>query len=195
MTLTYLYMEIVYYFQRTKNLAIIKAKNMNLALECMGDNIIVIEDRWRSGYECSMCDGNCYLDEPCPVCNGEIRDDYICSACYPINQRQNPDFIAQRGKKLCPKCNGLGATIVAPQESKRRPSSGTVVSTGPEVIYDERGNILPSHFRIRRGDRVLYTMFAGTVITLKQKEDIRIMHSHEVYCKIYGVGNIEDFIK
>ena len=107
------------------------------------------------------------------------------------------------GKKVCPQCGGKGALIVAPQDSQRKPTSGVIKSVGPEVsdkpyLHSTMGSVETvknNPYPLKVGDRVLYSQFAGTGIELKQKGFIRIMHAHEVMCKLYGTGRLGDFVK
>lgn len=175
------------------NVAILNIGKTEIGLECIGDQIIVLEDKFKTGYECSKCEGDRYLDEPCNFCNGtgkenaDTENESPCRMCCP------PDMflsgVSMPGKRVCPQCGGKGALIVAPQDSQRKPTSGVVKSCGPDVKSDS------GPYPLKVGDRVLYSQFAGTGIELKQKGFIRIMHAHEVMCKIYGTGRLGDFVK
>ena len=96
-----------------------------LTLEASGDRIIVVEDEFKSGYECLTCEGVGSL--VCENCNGtgksSISKDARCSQC--------------QGRKsvVCPECNGktvVKGGIVVPEASERRPTTGTIVSLGPD---------------------------------------------------------------
>jgi len=175
----------------------------SVGLSCIGDQILVLEDKFRTGYECSKCDGEGYLDEKCPSCSGTGKEaagtdrETICRTCCPRNLVESGKYTP--GKLVCSVCEGKGSLIVAPQISERKPSSGTIVSVGPEVYPDCRiiNKITGQRFvyPMKMGDRVLYTQFAGTSIDIKQKGLIRIMHCHEVLCKLYGKAKIGDFTR
>lgn len=171
-----------------KNVCIISTEHNNdLALECTDDNMCVLQDKFKTGYECSTCGGESYLNEDCEACKGagkvSIGTEYerFCSLCCPDFLRESMGM--QPGKKVCPTCKGKGALIIAPQVSEARPTSGVIKSVGPNV----------KHLKVE--DRILFSVFAGTAVKLKQKNVIRIMHEHEAYCKMYGVGKLGDLIK
>lgn len=166
--------------QLKKNVTIVTDKGKSLALEATGDQIIVLQDKFRTGYECKTCDGEGYIEGKCGACNGEgIRGEALCNVCCPKNLLQSGGY--RMGGLICPNCKGMGSTIIAPDIAQRKATSGTIVSIGPECEY-----FVP-------GQRVLYSIFAGTEIEFKQKAVVRIMHEHEVMCRLWGVGNFGDF--
>src|SRR5579859_6632430 len=122
-----------------------------------GDRLLIIEDEFRSGYECRGCGGSGKRD--CENCQGRGRYfvDAIerkCSAC------------SGTGKETCSECGGKGGLIVVPEVSQRRPSTGSVVSVGHLV----------EHFKV--GDNVLYSNFAGHAMDIGDVT-LRILHEKE----------------
>ncbi len=171
---------------REKNYTIVKSGQNELVLEALGDLIIVLEDKFKTGFECSKCQGECYEDVPCKYCNGTGKEgigdeERLCRFCCPKYLLETGNV--QPGKTLCNLCEGKGATLIAPDIAQRRPSSGKITSIGWDVKH------------VAVGDRVLYSQFAGTGINFKQKDAVRIMHEHEVMCKIYGTGKFGDIVK
>lgn len=165
-----------------------------LTMEAFNDRLLVIEDEFRSGYECPDCVGKKKIKSPeleelvCENCNGDgksvISKEARCSRCKGT------------GRTLCPTCKGKGGVIVVAQASERRPTTGTVVSVGDklvgdlqicgtcagrghrEIVYPDRpiekiscetckgsGSIDTS--RIQRGENVIYTSFSGHVYDLE----------------------------
>jgi len=169
------------------NVAIVSDGRTEIAIEALDDQIIIEEDKFKSGYECTMCDGESYLDETCDFCKGAGKENVgtteerMCRMCCPPSLLET--LSTKPGKKLCPTCKGQGSLIIAPQMSMRRPTSGVVKSIGPAVKT------------IKVGDRALYSMFAGTAINFKQKGTIRIMHEHEVMSRLHGIGKIGEWIR
>lgn len=169
------------------NVAIVSDGKTQIAIEALSDQVIIEEDKFKSGYECSKCGGDCYLDEKCDFCKGTGREsvgapeERLCRMCCPPHILQTMG--QQPGKKLCDLCNGKGGLVIAPEMSQRRPTSGLVKSIGPEVKV------------IKVGDRALYSMFAGTAINFKQKGTIRIMHEHEIMSRLHGVGKIGEWMR
>lgn len=183
----------------TTNVAEITAGKSKLGLEVIGDQIIVLEDKFKTGYECSKCDGEGYTNEDCDFCKGTGKetDFTMCRICCARNLVESGKY--NPGKKICEQCAGKGSLIVAPQSAEMKPTTGTIVSKGPDVYEDTRiiNNITGQRwaYPLKIGDRVLYSQFAGVGVNLKQKQIIRIMHAHEVMCKIYGTAKFGDFTK
>ena len=185
------------------NVCIIDLGKEEIGLECIGDQVIVLEDKFKSGYECSRCDGEGYLEEDCEFCKGVGKEnpgtpqESLCRMCCPRNLWDSGRY--SLGKKLCPLCEGKGALIVAPQTSELKPSSGVIKSVGPEVYPDNRIiNTLTGqrwNYPMKIGDRILYSRFAGTGIELKQKSFIRILHAHEAMCILHGTGKWGKFTR
>ena len=144
--------------------------------EAFNDRILVVEDEFRSGFECPECVGKKKIVSPeleelvCESCNGSgksvIVKDAKCSGCK------------GSGRTLCPTCKGKGGVIVVAQASERRPTTGTVVSIGPEVK------------NVERGESVLYTSFSGHVYDLAlpngQEISIRIIQPMDILAKVSG---------
>jgi co-chaperonin GroES (HSP10) len=156
----------------------VKTNVLNLGgmtLEASADRIIVVEDEFKSGYECLTCEGVGSL--VCENCNGtgksSISKDARCSQC--------------QGRKsvVCPECKGktvVEGGIVVPEASIRRPTTGTVVSTGPDVK------------RFERGQSVIYTSFSGHVFELNAYDMsgreivivIRVIQESDILAKVSG---------
>lgn len=134
----------------------------------LGDRLLVQEDEFRTGYECSQCDGTCRV--ACTECDGTGKSPRVksarCSTC------------TGEGTIICPSCNGKGGLLIAPQESERRPTTGVIVSLG-----DGCQGIL------KLGQSVMYSNFCGYVVDLVRagkKISIRILHESEVLCGMEG---------
>lgn len=162
-----------------------------LAMLAVGTNIIVKEDRFKTGYECKVCDGTCRSKVVCPRCKGEktVKAQSLdekseglvpCKACCILSDTGN---MIPSGFIPCETCKGKGGSLIVPQESMRRPSSGVIVSTGEDVA---------STSKLICGDRVLYSNHAGHAMNFKQKTVFRIMHAHEVLATLKGLGDIGD---
>lgn len=133
----------------------------------LGDRILIEEDKFRSGYECETCEGTGRT--PCQACKGSGASSRTkgarCSTCEGI------------GATTCVSCAGKGGLLVAPDTAQRRPTTGKVVSTGPDCQT------------LTVGDSVLYSNFAGYVIDLDRagrKVSLRILHEPEILCALEG---------
>lgn len=140
----------------------------SLRFYALGDRVLIEEDKFRSGYECSTCDGKGFMD--CPNCAGKGKYDVggverKCSECSGNRQL------------LCPDCGGKGGLLAVPETAQRRPTTGRVVSAGPDCKT------------IRVGQQVMYSNFAGYVVDLKRADHdvtIRILHETELLCGMSG---------
>lgn len=152
-----------------------------LALEATDDQIIVVEDKFRTGFECKTCDGEQHTGKNCEWCKGTgVEPD--------SDTPRGCRFCANKiiGKQVCPDCKGTGGLLIAPDVAKRRPTTGVVTSIGP--LVHEKGTL-------KVGTRVLYSLFAGSAIQFKQSVCVRIMHQHEVMCILHGAMKIGDNVK
>jgi co-chaperonin GroES (HSP10) len=113
-----------------------------------GDRVLIQEDDFVSGYECPDCGGS-----------GKSKLNVAIT---------------------CKSCGGTGVYkggLIIPDESQRKPTTGTIVSTGPECKF------------LKVGEAVLYSSYAGHTIDLSragQKVVLRILHETEVLCLIEG---------
>lgn len=101
-------------FNKQSILAVINDK---LGLEALGDNIIVLEDQFRTGYECTKCDGSGHGEEQCPRCQGSLIEsiDDTCKVCdgvgkvadlfRPVGDTHIPNM---EKMKECRQCRGTG---------------------------------------------------------------------------------------
>jgi chaperonin GroES len=59
--------------------------------------------------------------------------------------------------------------IIIPDTAKEKPQEGRVVAAGPGKV-DEDGNLRPMD--VKKGDRVLFSRYAGTEVTLDGEEHL-----------------------
>jgi co-chaperonin GroES (HSP10) len=143
----------------------------------VGDNIIVLEDRYKDPNVCDVCNDTKRVIDRCGVCGGSgvNRFNTNCSAC------------AGKGSMtiVCEACRGK---IILPDRAKARPTSGVVMSVGPDVkVY-------------KIGDRVAYSGYTGHLIPFKggkigQNTRLRIMTEREPFCLVEQVGQAADDVK
>jgi len=70
--------------------------------------------------------------------------------------------------------------IIIPDTAKERPQEGKVVEVGEGKITDD-GKIIP--LKVKKGDKVLYSKYAGTEIRIDDVEYL-IMRESDVLAKI-----------
>lgn len=142
-----------------------------MGMEAMFGKILVVEDEFRSGYECATCSETGKID--CDNCGGKgsYESGPLSKKCSPCDGT---------GKVKCVDCNGTGALLVIPDTSKRRPTTGQIVSVGGDVKS------------LHRGDYVAYSNFCGEVWDLSGIDAegiertivVRHMKENEVICKV-----------
>lgn len=133
----------------------------------LGDRVLIQQDEFKTGYECDTCGGSGKV--PCEGCNGSGASVRIKAARCPNCQGE--------GATTCPACSGKGGLLIAPETAERRPTTGRVVSIGPDV---ETLNV---------GDNVLYSNFAGYAVDLVRAGVpivLRILHESEIMCAMDG---------
>jgi len=64
--------------------------------------------------------------------------------------------------------------IIIPDTAKEKPHEGKVVAVGPGKIADSGERITPE---VKKGDRVLYSKYAGTEVTVDGEELLIIKDS------------------
>lgn len=140
-----------------------------IALEAVEDKILILMDRFRSGYECSMCMGT-GEGRRCIDCNNGVNSrGFKCKVC-----EGSPDKWLG---KTCPQCKGRGSTIIIPDSAKALPTSGTIVSAGS--LCTKR----------KVGERVVFGAHVGFFLPFKGNVRLRMMREHEVLCKLYIIDS------
>jgi co-chaperonin GroES (HSP10) len=139
------------------------------ALRAIGHRILVLEDEFKSGYECKDCDGTGHTDVICVHCKGTglwkgKHDNGPCPDCEVGTAGTRKSL----GFELCPTCKGRSGMIIVPDDAKRRPCTGVILSKGSDV----------TEFTV--GTRVLYTNYTGTDFEIAGGIKLRIMLDHDV---------------
>lgn len=150
--------------------------------------MIVLQDQHRSGFECEACgdkehrikrgglDGQTESVIDCDNCNGVGK--------YPKNGMEiRCSHCDGTGKIACPMCGGKGSkTIVLGEKEKDRPTTGVVVSVGPNI----------KNYQL--GDHVCYPSFAGHAFDLtgvdsegKTVKRTLVIHiERDILAKVHG---------
>ena len=186
---------------------VVELQQLGISLMAVEDKIIVMFDDYKSGYECKNCKGKGKIGG-CPVCLGTGKDRFeqTCKTCL-----GNPKFAV-----LCKECKGKGHLIFIPETAKSLPTTGVVVSMGPEtpamkvtnrILNLGKGtefdlNITEEQLReqlkqipIRLGARVIFGPHVGTLIPFKGNIKLKIMRVHEPLAVLFGKDTASrDFI-
>lgn len=142
------------------------------------DQLVIIEDRFQSGYECATCKGSGKIHcEECAAGFSKINNFVKCKECDGTTWR------------TCLDCHGKGATLIIPDNAQRRPTTGEIVSAGERCV------------RFREGQSVLFSNFAGHGVKLGigDKEIVlRFLHESEIICEMSGLLTMrthKDFVE
>jgi chaperonin GroES len=73
--------------------------------------------------------------------------------------------------------------LVIPDTAKEKPQQGEVIAVGPGKRSEQSGELIPMD--VHEGDRVVYSKFGGTEITL-DGEDLLILSSRDVLAVMGG---------
>jgi len=157
--------------------------------EAKGERIAIMQDEHKSGYECLRC-----MDKDKRTLDGKEVSVITCEECAGEGKRQkagNADLTVKcsdcegRGYLPCPDCGGKGTStgIVLPESSKGEPTTGIVVSKGPDAkLYD-------------LGHRVMFPSYAGHLFVVKGKDKksgkektvrLRFINEGDVIAQLYG---------
>lgn len=153
-----------------------------IALRAVEDKIIVLLDKFKTGYECKSCGGD-GLGRLCMVCRetpGYDRFGQPCKHCF----GKPAMFLGGN----CPTCKGRGSLVVVPESSKAMPTSGIIVSVGPKCNYR------------KVGDRVLFGAHIGYFLPFKGNVRLRTMREYEPLADIFMLDEqseetLQDFIQ
>lgn len=187
-----------------------------IALEALNNNILILEDAFRTGFECKACDGEGHTKQLCPTCGGNKviaqNPDFNATAAtltesdkkalpphfIAMLERKNKEQVEEKivsgglmpctkcqvsdkrggtiisGFQQCTLCKGFGASMVVPEDSMRRPTSGKVVSLGPLCKF------------LKAGDHVVYSNMMGHATKFKGKDVLRVMREDEIMMRIHG---------
>lgn len=153
-----------------------------IALQAVEDKIIVLLDRFKTGYECKLCDGD-GLGRLCATCRenpGYDRFGQPCKTCF-----GKPDVFLGGN---CQYCKGKGSLVVIPESSKALPTSGIIVSVGPKCEYR------------KVGQRVLFGAHIGYFLPFKGNVRLRTMREYEPLANIFMLDDsteevLQDFLE
>lgn len=167
----------------------------DLVLEATLDRVIILEDPERTGMECTKCDGKGHLEEICPYCKGTSFYKGLDDGNGPCPDCEVGTSDARRslGHVICDVCKGSGtSSIIIPDDQKKRPTTGKIVSLGPLAnYYMAMGQWveLPTKAWFQVGDKVMFTNYSGTVFELGKKREIKIryLRSGEILSKLHGI--------
>lgn len=164
-----------------------------IEMEAMWDRVIVVQDDFQFGTECTHCGAK----DIRMISQTEQRSVIICPDCLGVGTIHRESYGAKegitkkcsgcegRGWVICPACNGTGTeggAIAHPQDREQRPTTGTIVSIGEKIL------------KFKRGESVIYPSFAGHFWDLEAKDvhgrdvkvSIGVLREDEIICRVRG---------
>jgi co-chaperonin GroES (HSP10) len=165
--------------------------------KAQGDKLLVSVDVFKSGYECKTCKGAGTIKLSC-LCEGTDRPGYKYSSSmleglddvmFDVRSKMNcpscgGDYLGARKDFTCTECNGKGALIWIPDQSKLLPTTGVIVSVGSEV----------TNAALKNHTRVLFGAYSGTMIPTKAPGVVfKVIRDIEVLLVIEGGEDLAAF--
>jgi hypothetical protein len=159
-----------------------------LEIEAHADRLVVIQDEFRSGYECKTCRGR-DIRKLSDGFTAQVRSVVPCDSCKGTGESRlvlvpgaRCSHCEGKGFVVCPDCGGTGGVVAFAQDSERRPTTGTIASRGSEAT------------KFERGESVIYPSFSGhafdlTATDIHGKEvtvTIVILRESEVLARVRG---------
>ena len=159
------------------------------------DNLIVLMDEFNSGFECAKCKGADIRTEGGDMYTQKQVSYIVCDQCGGKGKRPkvgNADILVNctdcggRGSVPCPECGGTGTTGIAiPDQSKGAPTTGKIVSVGPDVTKE----------LFKLGDRVMFSSYSGHQYDVTGKDKggaekkigLRFLKQSDILSRVYGV--------
>jgi len=85
----------------------------------------------------------------------------------------------------CDACDGKGAILHLPDDSKKLPTTGVVVSMGRDCNQEKLG--------YKVGDRIIFGPYAGSMIPTKAGLMFKIIDASQAWCTIEGGEDLAAF--
>lgn len=153
-----------------------------IGLEAIEDKILILIDKFKSGFECKSCNATGkFLACECQQKTGKLGLKENGKSCGFRDECSRQVVGAD-----CRNCRGTGSTLIMPENARAIPTSGVIVSIGPNC-------------KTRKvGERVLFGAHTGYYIPFKGNAKIRCMREDEPLCKLYAIDNtvsLGDFIQ
>ena len=166
-----------------------------------GDKLLVSVDVFKSGYECKTCKGSGSIETHCSCedtdrpgfkySTSQIKEIEVTIGETQARSRELSNcpncaghFENFRKGERCPDCQGKGATLWIPDQSKLLPTTGVVVSVGSEVVNPE----------LKNHTRVLFGAYSGTMIPTKAPGVVfKVIRDIEVLLIIEGGEDLAAF--
>lgn len=164
-----------------------------LEMEAVGDRMIVVQDDFRFGTECTTCGAR----DIRMISQTEQRSVVVCEDCAGSGNRlvslgkSEDEYLKKcstcdgNGWHVCEACKGTGTEaglIAHPKDREQRPTTGTIVSVGDRVT------------KFKRGDSIIYPSFVGHFWQLNAVDvdgnevqvDVGVMREEEAIARVKG---------
>ena len=198
--------------------AILAVIDNEVAMEALNDNIIILQDPYRTGFECKACDGEGHTEEKCKTCGGlkvvAQNTDFNVNAAtlteaelstlpphFAANLRkkrneQEEQKIVSGGLVPCSKClakTSRGDTYISGFEQCQ-----ICKGLGASMIVPEDAMRRPTSGVVKSlgplckflqaGDRVVYSNMMGHAINYRHNIVFRTMREDEIMMRLHGTN-------
>lgn len=137
--------------------------------------VLIQEDPFKSRFDCSKCQGQRHLGVICPRCKGtKVVREEACWECAVASERVAGVTGGKEslGFVPCDQCNGVGGSIVIPDESKRNTTTGNVLAVSSSDIL-----------HVKVGNKVMFTSYAGSPFKFLDV-DLRVIVERDLLCLV-----------
>lgn len=204
--------------QGTFSKPVLAVIDQELALEALNNNILILEDPYRTGFECKACDGEGHTLVMCQTCLGNKV------------VAQNPEFnagaatLTEQELSLLPPHFAEKLREKRKEQEQQKIVSGGLVPCTKCVVRDKRGVAFISGFEqctlckglgasvvvpedamnrptsgkvvslgplckfLKAGDRVVYSNMMGHAIKFRHKDIFRTMREDEIMLRLHGTN-------
>jgi len=200
------------------NLPILAVIDNELALEALNNNIVILEDPYRTGFECKACDGEGHTQKLCSTCGGnkvvaQNKDFNLVAATLTEEDKKTlpPHFVEMMERKRkeqqeqhvvsgglepCSKCiardkNGTAYISGFEQCSICKGQGASVVVPQEAMNRPTSGKVVslgPLCKWLKAGDRVVYSNMMGNCLKFKHKDIFRTMREDEILVRLHGTA-------
>ena len=203
---------------RTQKKPILAVIDSEVAMEALNDNIIILEDPFRTGFECKACDGEGHTQTVCTTCGGnkvvaqnsdfnvpaatlseaelETLPPHFAEKLRAKRKEQTESKIVSGGLVPCSKClakTKRGDTYITGFEQ-----CTICKGLGASMIVPEDAMRRPTSGVVKSlgplckflqaGDRVVYSNMMGHAVNYRHNVVFRTMREDEIMMRLHGTN-------
>jgi co-chaperonin GroES (HSP10) len=135
--------------------------------------LLILEDPFKSQFECTKCHGKGHLGVVCKWCLGTRfekgkEENGYCRDCTVGAVGAGKTL----GYEACDLCHGQGGSIVTPEESQKNTTTGNILAISSSGIE-----------QVKVGDKVMFTNYTGHPFKFMRK-DFRMVTEKDLLCLV-----------